>query len=65
MKTCANCGHEEKNDELKFCPECGIEFSKEQVTSSKKSSKFCSFCGKQIEDNAIFCGFCGKKRDED
>jgi hypothetical protein len=22
--------------------------------------KFCAFCGKQIDDNAIFCGHCGK-----
>lgn len=22
--------------------------------------KFCAFCGKQLDDNAIFCGNCGK-----
>ena len=56
MKTCTNCGREEQNDDLKFCPDCGTPFSKEHHCPSCKYVipagsvlKFCPNCGAKIE----------------
>ena len=56
MKTCVNCGREEQNDELKFCPDCGTPFSREHQCPSCKYVipagsvlKFCPNCGAKIE----------------
>lgn len=50
MKYCRNCGKETKS---KICPHCGA--------NSKKANKFCSWCGAEVDPNAVICLNCHEK----
>ena len=54
MKICNNCG-QKFNDEMNFCPKCGVQLSVEP------KEYFCPSCGKSLgETYESFCPYCGK-----
>ena len=50
MKYCRNCG---KETTAKICPHCGA--------STKKSNKYCGWCGTEVDSNAVVCPNCHEK----
>lgn len=51
-KKCPKCQTDVEED-AKFCPSCGYDFSSSELTK-------CPFCGKDIPKNSKFCPECGK-----
>ena len=55
MKQCPN-GHE-VSDNVKFCPECGVEIK-------DNGTKFCAKCGNERKGTEKFCSQCGTPYDQ-
>lgn len=53
MNYCGNCGQKTNK---KICPHCG--------NNAKKASKFCKWCGQEVDPNAIVCPHCHEKLKE-
>lgn len=54
MKTCNNCG-QQFDDEMNFCPKCGIPLTAEPM------EYFCPSCGRSLgETFDSFCPYCGQ-----
>ena len=53
MKYCGNCG---KETTKKICPHCGSKAGKEH--------NYCSWCGNEVDKNAVECPECYEKLNE-
>lgn len=53
MNYCGNCGQKTNK---KICPHCG--------NNARKASKFCKWCGQEVDRNAVVCPHCHEKQKE-